>query len=224
MKHFFSGAVFLFIALQNGFCQTDTLSSLPGSINEYFYKIMQENVLYPKLAKDEVKSGTCFLTLEVHDSELLSATISNSLGTKYDASVFSGLEKFKAVMKSAGHAGSFVAIVPITFGLDGANFVRTIAPPILCDEIKVISRNYSKGISQDFLLKEFQKEFKNGNYAKSLKYLDNLILLDPYKPIYRRERIKILVLSGENKLACDDYHFLKYVINYASSPASPCGK
>ena len=219
------GLIFWFASSQMVFSQVDTLSSLPESYKLNFYSQMKGNISYPKLTKQEVKNGTCFLTIKIIEGKLATTHISNSLGIKFDKQITLGLQESKSAISYSERWPSYTAIIPITFGMEGANYVRTAPPSILCGEIQVINRNYQKrDIFQDYLLKEYQSELKNGNYSKALGLLDKLILLDPYKPPYRMDRIKILILLGENILACDDYIFLKNVIKYASYPTSPCEK
>ena len=148
------------------------------------------------------------------------AEILNSLGPDFDHSIKIGIENVK---KEIEYNGSFVVLIPVTFVANGFQYVRTELPKSLSTEIQISgSKSHKSRFSLEQLLADYNQEFRNGNYSKSLRYLDNIILLDPFKPKYRTDRMRLMELLGEKQAGCEDYLVLKYLIRYASTPSSPC--
>jgi len=195
----------------------DTLNQVPDEINELLYRRL-ESIRYPNVSRSLIKSGTCVLVFK--KSKEWEADILNSLGPDFDHSIKIGIEKVK---KEIEYDGSFVVFIPLTFVASGFQYVRTELPEVLSTEIRILgSKSHKSRFSLEQLLADYQQEFRNGNYSKSLRYLDNLILLDPFKPKYRTDRMRLMELLGDKQAGCEDYNVLKYLIRYASTPSSPC--
>ena len=196
----------------------DTLSQVPDQFKELFYKRM-EAVKYPMLPRSILKSGTCIVM--VKKTEEWQTEILNSLGPDYDHAIKLGMEDVKKEVEY--QTTSFVVFVPITFVADGFQYVRTEFPDIVASEIRIKgSKSHKSRYSTEQLLRDYQQEFRNGNYSKSLRYLDDIILLDPFKAKYRTDRMLLMELLGSKQAGCEDYNFLKYLMDYRSTPSSPC--
>jgi len=196
----------------------DTLNQVPNQINEQIYLRIKE-AGYPDIPKSKVKSGTCILVIQWVGSWKYSFL--NSLGSDFDHVILTGFERAKKEINYQGN--EFLVLVPITFVAYGFKYVRSEHPPELAKEIKISGfRSHKSKFSLDRLIRDYRQEYRNGNYSKALKYLDNIILLNPYKAKYRTDRMKLLELLGDKQAGCEDYIFLKQIIRYPSTPASPC--
>ena len=188
------------------------------SDNEFISALYKEleQVKFPKLPKLDIRSGTCFVKFnETGDWEIL-----NSLGASYNDQINLVLVAWRA---QDAVPPNFALFIPITFISAGFEYARVEKPDIVPAEVKVSGSASSKSsYKKDKISQTYHEEYRNGNYSKSLRYLDELVLLDPYKTSLRIDRIKIFQLLGDPALGCEDFTILKEILKYEGVSSNPC--
>lgn len=190
---------------------------IPDDTRERIYQLLSET-RYPNISKSEVRTGTCFLQL-TWDGEF-STTIWNSLGTDFDYELKLAVEPIRRQLENVS---SFDVYIPVTFLAGSLEYTRVHKPDFILDEVKVQGRKgHRKKYSSKRIQSQYRDLYRNGDYSKALRKLDDLILLDPYRTSLRLDRMKIVTLLGDPQIGCNDYIILTTILNYRGVPANPC--
>ena len=175
-----------------------------------------DKVPYPKVAKQDIRTGTCFLSVSWQGQWKLK--VLNSLGPAFDKELLNILESSDAQTNQMQPL-----YFPVTFVAGGVEYARVQKPEEVLSETTIAGLPaYKSKVSKEKLIKDYSKQYRQGNYSKALRILDELILLDPYRVSYRTDRMKIYLLLGSAAMGCDDYIILKEVLQFQGVAEPPC--